>query len=229
LLRRRVLVPSGKRANVSRGLRWKGQLTLEPLKRRGTFPSNIGKRHIDFLPSTTKNMSSPDGSATDSSQESTPPQVEFSREETIAAIKDFYDFVTKMYVDEGAFESPPEGGWPGITRESMKNFGKTDEIVELLRHLPYPSANYRDNPELMPAMPFAAFQQDVILAQARDDGRDLRHLTEGMIYEHVPPHIGMCLVTEEEGKSPLGTFRCIPELDSQLTFTTSGSHRTPED
>ncbi|KAK0631548.1 hypothetical protein B0T14DRAFT_413143, partial [Immersiella caudata] len=116
-------------------------------------------------------------------------QADFSREETIAAVQDFFAFATKMYADKTAFESPAEGGWPTITRDSMRLFGKTDEVVDLLGHLPYPAASDLDaRLQLMPAMPFAAFQHDACFGQD-DNALGLHVLTEGMIYEHVPPHI----------------------------------------
>lgn len=34
-------------------------------------------------------------------------------------------------------EEPPEQGWESINRNHWRDFGKTDEVLELLRHLPY--------------------------------------------------------------------------------------------
>lgn len=63
--------------------------------------------------------------------------VTYSREECIAEIRDYYYFLTKMYLEESDVEEPPESGWPNITTEAMHGLGKTDEVVQLLRHLPY--------------------------------------------------------------------------------------------
>ncbi|KAK3395125.1 hypothetical protein B0H63DRAFT_462691 [Podospora didyma] len=63
----------------------------------------------------------------------------YSHEETIAAMHEFIAFATKMYLDETAYESPPSSGWHSITRDSMRPYGKTDEVVELLRHLQCPT------------------------------------------------------------------------------------------
>ncbi|KAK3321749.1 hypothetical protein B0H66DRAFT_638289 [Apodospora peruviana] len=58
-----------------------------------------------------------------------------------------------MYLDEAAYESTPSTGWPRITPDSMRSFDKTDEVVELLRHLPYPSD---EDPDRRPQIMFGA-------------------------------------------------------------------------
>ncbi|KAK4117919.1 hypothetical protein N656DRAFT_774140 [Canariomyces notabilis] len=118
--------------------------------------------------------------------------MDYSREETVAAVQDFIAFATKMYLDETAYESPPSTGWPSITPDSMRPFGKTDEVVDLLRHLPYPSDEDPDKrPQVMPALSFAAFQLDDFgLSESADGARTLRIATEGyMIFQHVPAHV----------------------------------------
>jgi len=42
-----------------------------------------------------------------------------------------------MYLRESDVIEPPEGGWPNITTDSLQDLGKTDEVISLLRHLPY--------------------------------------------------------------------------------------------
>ncbi|USW53785.1 hypothetical protein Slin15195_G071040 [Septoria linicola] len=42
-----------------------------------------------------------------------------------------------MYLDPEYVVYPPADGWPEITTASMQPFEKIDEVVELLRHLPY--------------------------------------------------------------------------------------------
>lgn len=68
----------------------------------------------------------------------------------------------------------------------MRGLGKTNEVIELLRHLPYPIEEdpYR-RPEIMPALPFASFQ----LEDCRESAEGLRVVTEGTFFEHVPSHI----------------------------------------
>lgn len=61
----------------------------------------------------------------------------YSHEATVAAFKSYYEFLTKMYIDPGMTKTPPVTGWPHITCESMQAIGKSQEVVALLRHLPY--------------------------------------------------------------------------------------------
>lgn len=98
--------------------------------------------------------------------------ITYSRETTIAAIKDYYEFLTKMcvrpacarsqsivqvypipktllitllylrYMDLGDIATPPEGGWPDM--EHIRELGKSDEVIELLRFLPYTRPSGRE-------------------------------------------------------------------------------------
>ncbi|CAD0094304.1 unnamed protein product [Aureobasidium mustum] len=66
-------------------------------------------------------------------------QISYSREATIAAFNDYYQFLTTMYLPEDAGEKPPvEGGyWPSITKEKVQLLGKNNEVFELMRRLSY--------------------------------------------------------------------------------------------
>lgn len=64
-------------------------------------------------------------------------RIAYSRQGTIAAITRYYKFLIDMYMDSDVVEYPPETGWPEITPATMQAIGKTDEVIELLRHLPY--------------------------------------------------------------------------------------------
>jgi hypothetical protein len=57
-------------------------------------------------------------------------------EETVTAVNDYYDFLTKVYIDESRILPSPEGGWPEITPERLEDLGKTDEIIKLLQYMP---------------------------------------------------------------------------------------------
>jgi hypothetical protein len=116
-------------------------------------------------------------------------EVSYSREATIAAFRDFYQFLTKMYLPENMVEEPPAGGWPTITNENVRLLGKNDEVAELMRHLPYisdhsllaPHAEIAHWPALLTRHPKAKKPFD---ATAVDD---VRILAEGLEWENVPP------------------------------------------
>ncbi|KAH8731597.1 hypothetical protein GQ44DRAFT_671597 [Phaeosphaeriaceae sp. PMI808] len=55
----------------------------------------------------------------------------YSREATIAAVRDYYQFLTSMYLDEAKVLEPPEGGWPSIPVDGWPNFNKTKEVPDI--------------------------------------------------------------------------------------------------
>ncbi|KAK4044653.1 hypothetical protein C8A01DRAFT_31149 [Parachaetomium inaequale] len=64
-------------------------------------------------------------------------EVSYSREATVAAVREYYCFLTRMYLKECYVAEPPEWGWPEINPETLGVLGKTDEVISLLRHLLY--------------------------------------------------------------------------------------------
>jgi hypothetical protein len=80
----------------------------------------------------------------------------FSRYECIAAVRDYYQFLAKMFMDESRIMEPPPGGWPNITPRALSALNKTEEVVSLLRHLPYIDDSDVDNhPQCIPFTTFA--------------------------------------------------------------------------
>ncbi|OTA87752.1 hypothetical protein M434DRAFT_15311 [Hypoxylon sp. CO27-5] len=62
----------------------------------------------------------------------------YSHDEIIAAVHEFYVAIIKLpYIDPDALVLPPAEGWPGVREDELRKRGKTDEVVGLLRHLPY--------------------------------------------------------------------------------------------
>ncbi|KAM0798074.1 hypothetical protein BDR22DRAFT_964853 [Usnea florida] len=62
----------------------------------------------------------------------------YSRGQVIAAIHDFYSFLTKLpYIEPDALVLPPTDGWSGVNALELRKRGKTEEVIELLRRLPY--------------------------------------------------------------------------------------------
>ncbi|GAM42763.1 hypothetical protein TCE0_044r17035 [Talaromyces pinophilus] len=60
-----------------------------------------------------------------------------SRELT-SAITDFYSLVIKLpYIDPTALIYPPSQGWPDINAEELRKRGRTEEVIAILRQLPY--------------------------------------------------------------------------------------------
>lgn len=54
------------------------------------------------------------------------------------AVRQFYQAATKPpYIDADAILEPPPDGWPGVNAEILRARGRSDRVIELLRHLPY--------------------------------------------------------------------------------------------
>lgn len=61
----------------------------------------------------------------------------YSQDQVIAAVTDYYDFLTRLHVKPEDIRRPPQGGWPEISQERFSKLGKTDKAINLLKHLPY--------------------------------------------------------------------------------------------
>lgn len=122
-------------------------------------------------------------------------------DETIAAIKDYFNFLVKMYMDPTDIEEPPEGGWPNITKETMRDLKKDDDVIALLRHLPRISLAKR--PEVLPGcllMDWKVSADDLINGEI--EGETLRAMSQGWDYQFrgkIPKHcLGLTLIDRDE-------------------------------
>lgn len=159
--------------------------------------SEASTTHVTVCLQNLTTMSSP-GSRSDSSGTSDTSEMSYSysREETVATIRDFYRFLTSMYLDEAKVLEPPEGGWPNIPVDGWPNFNKTDEVMALLRELPYIDLGSQDTHGA----------PDVVFADWRRlspdlDGKDRKEWSEPDPDEaEIPAHI--VGITVAQGRSP---------------------------
>ncbi|KAK2761208.1 hypothetical protein FQN54_001729 [Arachnomyces sp. PD_36] len=68
----------------------------------------------------------------------------YSRDEIVAAITDYYTYLSNLNIPLSALHFPPpaspsnpEGGWPSITPTTTQPLNKSKEVIDLLKHLPY--------------------------------------------------------------------------------------------
>lgn len=119
--------------------------------------------------------------------------ITYSRDECVTVVRDYYDFLSKMYHDESDVLSPPDGGWPTITPDNLRGLGKADEVISLLRSLPY--IRYPENTVLKlqsaPLCQFADWQKDsYYVSIGSSDCEVLKLCSEGsLLPEDVPPHV----------------------------------------
>jgi hypothetical protein len=113
--------------------------------------------------------------------------ISYSRQATVAAIRDYYRFLVSMYLDESNVQEPPENGWPSIPLNGWKNFDKTDEVIALLRELPY--LREHPDPYQIHGAPYTVFG-DWQCAPEDIDGQDLKEWSEPDPDEvDIPAHI----------------------------------------
>jgi hypothetical protein len=144
-------------------------------------------------------------SDSESSDQTDVEGVSYSRDVTIAAVTDYYTFLTRMYMNESQIIYPPAEGWPSIVHADpakLQDLGKSDEVLALLAHLPYircPGGwNYEAD-----AVPHCSFEDWSYLFETLDrgsNGETLRYLTEGQpLTTLLLPHVvGLAHATQED-------------------------------
>ncbi|KFY12732.1 hypothetical protein V492_03697 [Pseudogymnoascus sp. VKM F-4246] len=119
--------------------------------------------------------------------------ITYSRDECVAAVRGYYDFLSQMYHEGSDVLSPPNGGWPAITQDNLRGLGKTDEVISLLRSLPYIRAPETSVLKLQsaPLCEFADWQQDSHnVSIGASNCEVLKHCSESaMLLEDIPPHV----------------------------------------
>lgn len=128
--------------------------------------------------------------------------VRFSREETIQAFTDFYEFLRKLYLRDCDVIYPPADGWPSIVNagpDALQALGKSDEVVALLAHLPYIRSRQQEadrDPDIFPDGHFIDWQGVFALCARKPgsaEGRMERFLVNGegdlspLKFRHVIP------------------------------------------
>jgi hypothetical protein len=114
--------------------------------------------------------------------------IEYSRDETVAAVREYYQFLTKMYLDEAYIIEPPAEGWPDITNRSF-TLDKSKAVIDLLRHLPYikNTSNLNVDAQGAPECEFADWQG---IFQRGADRKMIRAGTEDLaISDNIPKHV----------------------------------------
>jgi hypothetical protein len=121
-------------------------------------------------------------------------EISYSREDCIAAVRDYYGFLVKMYLKDSAIIEPPKDGWPSITPDSLRGLGKTDEVISLLRHLPYITTPYEQGLAKPNGSPFCYWADWKSYAEGVTEGRlttaTLKICSEGPDFgDDIPSHV----------------------------------------
>jgi hypothetical protein len=120
-------------------------------------------------------------------------QVRYSREVCVTAVRDYYNFLMKMYPSDSEVIEPPEGGWPSITAENLAGMNKTNKVITLLRELPYirETSDPVNQAQGAPWCIFADWQSAAsLVASGRSESEDFKIVSEGAdICDDVPSHV----------------------------------------
>ncbi|KAG4429364.1 hypothetical protein IFR05_015150 [Cadophora sp. M221] len=115
-------------------------------------------------------------------------EITYSHDTTVRAFRDYFRFLVEMYMDEAEILEPPVGRWPSISSDFQRCFGKTDEVISLLRDIPY----IREDGHYHPAHGSAICQMAdwQSLGRVAEEGelsvQELRIMSEGAITDDVP-------------------------------------------
>ncbi|KAK4235293.1 hypothetical protein C8A03DRAFT_46546 [Achaetomium macrosporum] len=124
--------------------------------------------------------------------------ITYFREATIAAVTDYYTFLTRMYLNESHVVYPPAGGWPSIVNAdpaALQSLGKSDEVLALMAHLPYIRYAFdtvgalEDTAQVTPGSTVADWSDLIPRLSSSYGGDSLRILTEGTFADISPPHV----------------------------------------
>jgi hypothetical protein len=120
-------------------------------------------------------------------------EVSYSESASVTAIRDFFEFLTKMYLDEETVEWPPEGGWPTITRNAFGSMDKSDRVISLLRQLPYmqDDSDGVQRPQMLPDATFWNWKDNIKDNEPLDPKqvKEVKILTEDFLCEITTPDI----------------------------------------
>jgi hypothetical protein len=137
---------------------------------------------------------------------------QYSQEATVTAILDFYKYLSSIgAIPDSAILTPPASGWPDVNSTTLSGLGKTEEVIDLLRHLPYISQDLDGNRKI-------AYKTSTIQYNDKADIRWVldRNKVEGILSPVsagvIPPHVAVLttgarygswlLLDTHEGKTP---------------------------
>lgn len=158
----------------------------------------------------------------------------YSRDATVAAVRDYFDVLIDMYLDPTDVLTTPHSGWPSSTIDRLQCMGKTTQVLDLLRHLPYIRGEEDDGPQAgVPGCRFADWRHlaeicDPETGESGPDGNTLRECSEPVeLVERdvIPPNvIGLTYGGRENPTFLLDTRRGIVhwyECPSEIRYNTS--------
>lgn len=66
------------------------------------------------------------------------------REELVSELTSFYEFLVGLHIPEDRLKRAPPGGWPSINQQKLAYLNKDDDVIDVLKHIPYIDQEDRD-------------------------------------------------------------------------------------
>ena len=155
---------------------------------------------------------------------------EYSRQEVIDAATDFYTFLTHLHVPDATLLIAPSTGWPDITAESHALFHKNDEVLELMRHLPY--IERHNHSTAHPVYPLTAYvdyegpyvRKKMAFAKRTNQELDLLFIEPDNEDEWIPLDV-LCLANETCGADGCWFLLDTTDIRAFISLATPASGR----
>jgi hypothetical protein len=136
----------------------------------------------------------------------------YDREEVIATITDFYQFLSKLpWIKPEDVLYPPKEGWPNITEENFSFLSKNSEVITLLKHLPYIRMDGKTEYMVAPQTFPCDYRRDYFQSPAFVKGRPPYEVTEPDEFEFPPWVVGLTY-----GKNK-GDYLMLDTCDGEFT------------
>ena len=59
------------------------------------------------------------------------------RGQLVSELTSFYEFLVSLHLPADSLKRPPPGGWPNINQEQLAFLNKNDDVIDVLKHIPY--------------------------------------------------------------------------------------------
>jgi hypothetical protein len=125
----------------------------------------------------------------------------YSRDDTVREIASYYDFLSTIYLPPAVIKRPPPGGWPEITSAYLGCLHKNEEVINLIRHLPFVQRDeYDDLYNIFSSTAAVDFTGELVRKKFASDSPLKAELVEpGKSYGDIPAHV-LTLATPAEGR-----------------------------
>ncbi|KAF2799395.1 hypothetical protein K505DRAFT_356656 [Melanomma pulvis-pyrius CBS 109.77] len=134
------------------------------------------------------------------------PSSTYSRDEVVAEVTSYYDFIASVYLPTSVIKRPPPGGWSDITPEFLAPLNKNKNLLDLIRHLPFVVRDEHDEPyQIFEGTSAVDFTGEYIKKSFCSSHPNVDIAEPPKDWGKLPPHV-LALATPAEGRNGLYFF-----------------------